>query len=69
MMNFLRGFLSGLAGPVSLFSEPRRVQPVKIEIKKLHRSIADPVEAMRADWQQVGDDLRAVMGSKIGENE
>jgi hypothetical protein len=58
---FVRGFWSGLAGPVSLFAEPRRVQPVKIEIKKLHRSIANPVEAMHSDWSQVGADLYAAI--------
>lgn len=62
---FVRGFWSGLAGPVSLFAEPRRVEPVKIEIKKLHRSIANPVEAMRSDWMQVGADIDgAIQGYK-----
>jgi len=56
---FMRGLWSGLAAPVCLFAEPRRIEPAKIEIKKLHRSIANPVEAMGADWSQVGSDLYA----------
>jgi hypothetical protein len=56
---FMRGLWNGLAGPVSLFAEPRRIEPATIEIKKLHRSIANPAEAMRADWAQVGADLYA----------
>lgn len=58
---FVRGFWSGLAGPVSLFAEPRHVEPAKIEIKKLHRSIANPTEAMHSDWAQVGADLYAAI--------
>jgi hypothetical protein len=54
---FMRGFWSGLAGPANLFAEPRRIEPAKIEIKKMHQSIADPVEAMRSDWMHVGADL------------
>lgn len=56
---FVRGFLSGLAGPATLFSEPRHPEPVKIRITKLHRSIANPTEAMRSDWMQVGADIDA----------
>ena len=58
---FMRGFWSGLAGPAALFAEPRRVVPAKVEIKKLHRSIADPVEAMRSDWMHVGTDFYAAI--------
>jgi len=57
--NFVRGFWNGLAAPVNLFAEPRRVTPVKIKIKKLHRSITSPTEAMYSDWSQVGADLYA----------
>jgi len=53
----MRGFWSGLAGPANLFAEPRRVVPVKVEIKKLHRSITNPVDAARSDWMQVGADI------------
>lgn len=56
---FVRGFWSGLAGSMRLFGEPSYTEPAKIEVKKLHRSISDPDEAMRADWEQVGADLRA----------
>jgi hypothetical protein len=62
---FVRGFLSGLAGPVTLFAEPRQIEPAKVEVKKLHRSIASPVEAMRSDWMQVGADIDgAIQGYK-----
>jgi hypothetical protein len=58
----VRGFWNGLAGPASLFADPVRPEPAKmVEIKKLHRSIANPVDAMRADWTQVGADIHAAI--------
>jgi hypothetical protein len=58
-MSFLRGFLNGLSVSLNLYAEPHYIEPAKIEIKKLHRSIANPVEAMHSDWAQVGNDLRS----------
>ncbi|HDR9185561.1 TPA: hypothetical protein QDB06_006212 [Burkholderia vietnamiensis] len=58
---FVRGFIRGLAGPATLYVEPRCPEPAKIEIKKLHRSIANPAEAMMSDWMQVGADIHAAI--------
>jgi len=58
---FLRGFFNGLAGPASLYATPRRPEPANLEFKKLHRSIANPVDALRSDWMQVGADINAVL--------
>lgn len=32
-------------------------------MRKLHRRIDDPTEAMRSDWQQVGADIHAAIDS------
>jgi len=39
------------------------IEPAKIEVEKLHRSIADPTEAMASDWERVGSDLQAAIES------
>lgn len=59
---FMRGFWSGL-GSISFASGPSYIEPVRFDVTKRHRSIEDAAEAMRSDWSQVGDDLRAALAA------
>ncbi|MCA8037113.1 hypothetical protein LGM46_29535 [Burkholderia arboris] len=61
---FVRGFVKGLAAPMALFAGPAHPAPVKVEITKLHRSIVNPLEAMRSDWVQTGADIDVAIASQ-----
>ncbi|MDW3683075.1 hypothetical protein RA280_15220 [Cupriavidus sp. CV2] len=58
---FVRGLLKGIAGPVVMYTVGARPAPARVEIVKLHKSIRNPVEAMRSDWMQTGADLDAAI--------
>ena len=49
---FWRGFATGLAAPAYLYSVPKYVPP--------HDTVED---ALRADWLQIGADLRGAFGT------
>lgn len=56
---FMRGFWRGLGSPAYLFSDQRYPETVALDPPRLHKSIVDGI---RSDWEQVGDDIRTVIG-------
>ncbi len=59
---FMEGFWHGLAGPLMLYSEysPPKLRIEEIEdIEILPSSfIKDDLEAMRSDWEAIGQDMK-----------
>ena len=63
LAGIFRGLMKGLGSPAFMFGGGDYIEPAKIEVEKLHRSIADPTEAMASDWERVGSDLQAAIES------
>lgn len=64
---FLRGFVKGLAGPVSLFEKRplHSTVPVKARFVDVYRLARTDAEAIASDWNKVGEDIRSVVAKEV----